>query len=82
MSNTFQHFLFFFCLVWPSLEKKKKSQLRLIKLVGVSQDLCAVCVCALMQVFFLSVGCGPALHCTCGASEGDVMIGGRVSRPA
>ena len=64
-------------------KKKKKGQLHLIKLVGVSQDLCAVCVCALVQVFILPVGRGIVGPCfTCGAREGDMVVGGRVPRPS
>ena len=68
--------------------KKKKPIIKgLIKLVGVSQDLCALMQ---LQVFFLPVGRG--IVCPCAlhlweaggarAREGDVMTGGRVRRPS
>ena len=60
-------------------QTKKKSQLRLILLVSMSQVQCAACVCALMQVLLLPVGRGIAGPCfTCGAHNWDVMIGGPV----
>ena len=56
---------FFFCLVCGLLEKKKqkKSQLSLIKHVGVFLALCGVCACALMQVLLLPIGRGFTGQC-------------------
>ena len=43
--------------------KKKKSQLSLIKHVGVFLALCGVCACALMQVLLLPIGRGFTGQC-------------------
>ena len=54
----------FFCLVCGLLvKKKKKSQLSLIKHVGVFLALCGVCACALMQVLLLPIGRGFTGQC-------------------
>ena len=58
---------------------KKKAILSLIKLAGVSQDLCAVCVCASLQVLLLPVGRGIVGPCfTIEARKDATMIGGCV----
>ena len=47
--------------------------------MGVSQVLCAVCVCSLMQVLLLPAGRSiVAVWLTSGTHEGEVKIGGRV----
>ena len=53
---------------------------RLIKHVGVFQTLCTVCVCALMQVLLLPIGCGFTSQCLdIGAQDQAAAIGGRVA---
>ena len=64
----------FFCLVWGT-RLKKKGYFCLIKLVGVSQVLCAVS--SLVQVLLLLAGHG-IVGMTSRTHEGDVKIGGHV----
>ena len=65
----------FFCLVCGPLEKK--SYVGLIKHVGVFLALCAVCVCALMQVLLLPIGRGFTGQCLdIGALDLASAIGG------
>ena len=59
--------IFFLLSVHSSLKKKKKSQLSLTKPVGMSQVLCAVCVCVrYINAGFTASGwawhCRPMLH--------------------
>ena len=76
----FQATLLFFCLVCGA-PLKKKSQLCLIKLVGVSQCLCAVCVDALLRVFLVPIGHGIVGLCSVPEAHGRYVTGGgRVPR--